>query len=116
MTKNHIISKYKNLLHQVETNDYYKVDLTNRVNVYVCPVGHFTKTKDIDSGTTPFMIKCSCCHRFAKSSMYHDIAPAEPIKFEWYRPDLEEVLAEVRKDNGLLDHVLRGGLLKRGVV
>ncbi len=115
MDKKHIAKKYEALLHQVATNDYYKVDLTNRINVYTCPKGHITRTKDVDSGTTPFMIRCSCCSEMATSAMYTDIAPNEPIKLEWYRPSLKEVLSTIRKDQGLLDHVLRGGLLSRKI-
>ena len=40
--------KFNKLLKEVETNDFYtEIDLTNRVNCYVCENGHLTKTKDI---------------------------------------------------------------------
>ena len=55
--------KYKKLMQDVATSDYYKVDLSNRVNCYVCKCGHITKTKDIDAGVTPMMFTCESCGR-----------------------------------------------------
>ena len=36
--------KYNKLLKEVETNTFYSMDLTNRINCYVCDCGHVTKT------------------------------------------------------------------------
>lgn len=81
----------------------------DRVNCYKCPAcGHITKTKDVDVGVTPFMKRCEKCDEFAYSSFYNDIAPDQEPTIEWYRPSLEEVL-EI-KDEGILEHVLKGGL------
>lgn len=102
--------KYKQLIHDVATKDFYKVDLSNRVNCYVCTkCKHITKTKDIDSGVTPFMHSCEVCGETAHSTFYKDIAPHLQPTQEWYRPTLEQVL-KMRKKEGLLDHILQGGL------
>lgn len=114
MTKNHITKKYKSLLKKVETDDFYtKIDLTIRVNCYTCQFcNRITKTKDIDSGVTPFIHSCAYCNGFAHSSMYNDLAPhLKPVE-EWYRPSLEETL---KLSPGSLDHVLQGGLLNRKI-
>lgn len=104
--------EYAKLLKEVATEDFYtKVDLTNRVNCYCCQVCHkVTKTRDIDSGVTPFIHTCSHCGGEAHSTFYRDIAPTmQPIQ-EWYRPTLKQVLAMRSKHEMLLDHVLQGGL------
>ena len=103
--------EYEKLLKDVRNDDYYtKINLTNRVNCYTCQsCGHITKTKDIHSGVTPFMFKCEKCEKTAYSSFYEDIAPDQKPTFEWYRPDLKQVIKMRNKPN-LLDHILRGGL------
>lgn len=106
--------KYEKLIHNVNTLDYYKTDLTNRFNCYVCSCGHITKTKDVDSGVTPFMFSCEKCGNTATSTFYKDIIPSEPHTIEWYRPTLKETL-KLRKNFGLLEHVLNGGLLDKKV-
>jgi len=101
---------YNKLLYEVNTDEYYtKTDLTNRVNCYKCNCGHITKTKDIDSGVTPFMFKCEKCGNYAHSTFYNDIVPKQEPTFIWYRPTLKEVI-KMRKKPELLDHILNGGL------
>jgi len=104
-----IEKKYKRLMDDVATHDFYKVDLTNRVNCYVCSCRHITKTKDVDAGVTPFLSECEACGRMAQSTMYRDIAPEKQPTIEWYRPTLKEVL-KMRNKPMLLDHILNGGL------
>ena len=106
--------KYNKLLKDVETNDFYKIDLTNRVNCYVCGCGHITKTKDVDAGVTPFMHKCEKCGQMARSTFYKDVAPEQQATEEWFRPTLKQVL-KMRKNEGMLDHILQGGLDVRRV-
>jgi len=108
--------KYKALLHDVATNDFYKVDLSNRVNCYMCQVCNLiTKTIDVDSGVTPFIHTCEHCGNIAHSSFYQDIAPNLKPTQEWFRPSLKEVL-KMRKKPGLLDHILQGGLDVRKIM
>ena len=106
--------KYSKLLKDVETNVFYKIDLTNRVNCYVCGCGHITKTKDVDAGVTPFMHKCEKCGQMAQSTFYKDIVPEQQPTEEWFRPTLKQVL-KMRKNEGMLDHILQGGLDVRRV-
>jgi len=105
-----VIRKYEKLLQDVATKDFYKIDLTNRVNCYTCQsCSGITKTKDVDAGVTPFMHSCVYCGQTAYSSFYKDIAPSiKPVQ-EWYRPTLAQCL-KMRSDEGLLEHVLNGGL------
>lgn len=107
--------KFKQLLHDVETKNFYKIDLTNRVNCYVCKCGHITKTKDVDAGVTPMFFTCEECGGDARSTFFKDVAPHQQPTFEWYRPDLKKVL-KMRKNPALLDHILQGGLDYRKVV
>lgn len=102
--------QYNRLLKDVETKDFYKIDLTNRVNCYVCQkCRHITKTIDVDAGVTPFMHTCESCGDMAQSTFYKDVAPNLKPTQEWYRPSLKQVL-KMRSDEGMLDHVLKGGL------
>jgi hypothetical protein len=117
MNTNDIKTGYAKLMKAVAEDDFYKVDLSNRVNCYVCEsCKHITKTKDVDSGVTPFMIHCEMCGGWAKSTMYRDIAPQQNPTFEWYRPSLEETISKNENNPQFdLEHVLRGGLLKREI-
>lgn len=110
--KRQIEQEYKKLMKDVATSDYYKVDLTNRVNCYTCSEGHIAKTKDIDAGVTPMFIQCKCDKR-ASSSFYTDSAPSIEPTHEWYRPSLAETL---KLKFNMLDHVLCGGLMIRKIV
>lgn len=111
MNNNELELKYKQLILDVQTNPFYtKIDLTNRVNCYICrECGHVTKTKDVDRGVTPFYHLCEKCGLLAKSTFYKDIVPDKPVTEEWYRPTLEQVLKMDRNSN-MLDHILNGGL------
>lgn len=115
-TNQHIEKLWNNLLNDVATNDFYKKDLTNRVNCYTCATcGYVTKTRDIDAGVTPAFIPCTRCNATASSSFYKDIAPFQEPTHEWYRPKLEYVLKLKNKPN-LLDHFLNGGLDYRKII
>lgn len=100
---------YDELMADVQTNNYYKVDLKNRVNCYTCACGHVTKTKDIDAGCTPFMHSCEKCGGMARSTFYNDIAPNQMPTEEWYRPTLKQLM-KMRNDEPMLDHIFGGGL------
>lgn len=83
----------------------------NRVNCYQCPsCQHITKTIDVDKGVTPFMHTCERCGSFARSTMYNDIAPHQEPTEEWYRPSLRKTLRLVGVSDGMVDHILQGGL------
>lgn len=86
----------------------------NRVNCYICPNGHLTKTIDIDKGTTPFMFICIECGKDARSTFYRDAAPGQKPTIEWFRPDLKATI-KLRRKPAMLDHVLQGGLDYRTV-
>lgn len=109
-----IEKQYKKLMRDVATKDYYKIDLTNRVNCYTCNCGHITKTKDVDAGVTPFFFSCEKCGGMAQSTFFKDIAPNQKPTIEWYRPSLDE-LFKMRKQPALLDHILMGGLHYRKI-
>lgn len=109
ISQREVEKKYKELLLKVATHDYYKIDLTNRVNCYSCGCGHITKTKDVDAGVTPFMHQCEKCENMATSSFYKDIAPQQLPTEEWYRPTLKQVL-KMRTKEGMIEHILSGGL------
>lgn len=107
-----VTRKYHKLLDDVATKDFYKIDLSNRVNCYTCSnpkCGHITKTKDVDAGVTPMFFECEVCGSRATSSMYRDIVPDKQPTIEWYRPNLAQVI-KMRKKPNLLDHILSGGL------
>ncbi len=101
--------RYNKLLEDVKIKDYYKIDLTNRVNCYICSCGHITKTKDVDAGVTPMFYNCEKCNGQARSSFYKDIAPNQQPTQEWYRPTLKQVL-KMKTHDGMIEHILNGGL------
>jgi hypothetical protein len=102
--------QYNKLLEDVKTEEFYtKIDLSNRLNCYVCKCGHITKTKDVDAGVTPFIHTCEKCGFIARSSFYQDIAPNQEPTQEWYRPTFEE-LSNDRKDDDYISYILQGGL------
>jgi hypothetical protein len=111
--KREIERRYNKLIADVRTNDYYKVDLSNRVNCYVCQSGHVTKMRDVDAGVTPMFYTCETCNLRASSTGYRDIAPDMQPTQEWYRPDLKKVL---KLKGPMLEHVLSGGLMIRKIV
>ena len=109
-----LTKSYNTLIERVKNEDFYKIDLTNRVNCYSCSCGHITKTIDIDAGVTPMMFSCEDCGGMARSNFYKDIAPLQEPTIEWYRPDLRQAL-RMRKNQGLLGHILQGGLAHRKI-
>lgn len=106
---------YQKLIHDVKTKEFYKVDLTNRVNFYVCPSGHFIKTIDRHPGVTPMFIPCPICNSSAKSNFYTGGISGIKPTHEWYRPSLEECQKMRGKKENLLDHILMGGLELREI-
>lgn len=57
-----------------------------------------------------FIKRCDVCGLEATSSFYKDIAPHLKPTYEWYRPTLNEVFKMRKKDNGMLEHIFKGGL------
>lgn len=111
LTKKAVKAKYKEL----EQSDFYaQIDLTSRVNCYVCDnCLATTKTVDIDRGTTSFLIACPRCDEGqAKSSFYNDIAPDLPPTHEWYRPKPKHAL---KLPTIVQNHVMNGGLMIRRI-
>lgn len=109
-----IVKKYNALLAAVRENDFYKIDLINRVNCYTCQDDHVTKTRDVDPGVTPMFHKCGTCGKDATSSFFIDVAPDQEPTQEWYRPTLKEV-AKMKNQPNLLHHIFNGGLLVRPI-
>ncbi len=106
---------YNKLLQDVKTKEFYKIDLSNRVNCYCCTnCSHITKTIDVDAGVTPMMFTCENCKETARSSFYKDIAPYQKPTIQWYRPELGEAM-KLRKNEPLLSHVLAGGLMSKDI-
>lgn len=112
MSLDEIRTKYNALMEDVRTNPFYENKLVNRVNCYQCRCGHTTKTRDADSGVTPFLFECEKCGGDGVSTFYKDTVPKQEPTFEWYRPDLEECFKNA-KNEGYLEHVFLGGLIVR---
>lgn len=85
-----------------------------RLNIYVCDdCGLHIVTKDVDQGTTPFIVNCQCtprCLGKMYSSMYRVWDPKEKMRWthEWYKPSVL-----LNMSPAVLDHVANGGLLLR---
>jgi len=89
--------------------------LAQPYNNYTCVAcKKITKTVDLCGGTTSMGITCEFCEQSALSSFYVDSIPEEKAMLEWYRPTLKQTL-KLRKNPSMLEHVLKGGLLKRYV-
>lgn len=108
--------RYTKLMNDVATNDYYKVDLTNRINTYRCGFGHLTVTIDRDAGVTPMFLNCKHCGGQASSAGYRPKDKEHLVPtYEWFRPSLKECMKMRGKSEGLLDHILMGGLELRAI-
>jgi hypothetical protein len=82
---------------------------TNHINGYRCAENHILVTKEVDSGTTPYQVKCAKCGRWARS-MFYSINPTMKPTHEWYKPtDLDSLRDDVR------EYVEKGGLLLRRI-
>lgn len=123
MDNQEIKNKYEKLMEDVKTNDYYtKIDMTNRVNYYICRnCNKAIKTIDIDRGCTPFMIRHECGN-MANSVFYTDIPALSKLKpeKEWYRPTLDEIFKWKENQseemfNYNFDHLMNGGLFSRAI-
>ncbi len=82
------------------------------INAYLCDKGHAMWTRNADSGTTPFMVRCPApgCGSYGKSKFYRVQQEGVPVSHEWYKPaDLRGLTPGER------DHVQRGGLLLRQI-
>lgn len=110
ISQREVEQKYTKLQQDVATMDFYKVDLTNRVNCYTCGSGHVTKFIDRDAGVTPMFLSCPTCGEQASSSGYRDISPELQPTHEWFRPTLQECQKMRGKKEAILEHVLNGGL------
>lgn len=116
MKKSEIEKRYEKLLLDVQTKEHYtRVDLTNKLQSYWCNRGHLTSMRVIDAGVTPMYYTCEICQGPAGST--HLTSSDEPTQ-EWYRPSLKQLLKMSTRDwhDGLVDHVLSGGLLLRKIV
>lgn len=110
-----ITKQYNELLQNVDNNEFYTKKRIGRVNCYICSkCGHITKTRDIDAGVTPFMHNCEKCDSLAESTFYNDVLIGTAPTQEWYRPSLRECF-KIRKNEALLEHILRGGLIVRTI-
>jgi len=110
ISQREVVRKYEALLKDVAKNNFYKIDLENRINCYYCTkCNRITKTQDIDAGVTPMMFTCRFCGNMARSTFYKDIAPDLIVHGVWYRPTLKQIL-KMRNKPEILDHILRGGL------
>lgn len=83
-------------------------------NIYVCQkcFGHIV-TRDVDEGTTPFMIKCRAtieCDGSMQSSLYRVFDGRIAASHEWYKPPVGQSLTAGEKM-----HVEQGGLLLRRI-
>ena len=100
MKRKQIEEEYNKLISESGTVDRYTCD--------TC--GYMMHTTYKDKGVTPYTMRCPKC----KGTMYHKqtfIKETVPDFVEvknWYRPSLEELL---KTDEGIIEHVLDGGLL-----
>lgn len=88
---------------------------TGKLNIYVCRTcrGHMV-TRDVDKGTTPFMVGCRVtpgCAGNMQSSMYQVFDQEMAESHQWFRPASADGLTLAE-----LAHVRQGGLLLREAV
>lgn len=86
-----------------------------RKNVYLCNAcGGGWVSADLDKGVTPFMDQCPLCGRLDGQSLFYNVPQAIladiPPRVEWYRPTHAEMAGLA---NMMLDHVQKGGLMRR---
>ena len=82
-----------------------------RINNYVCEsCEHVVVTLNLNTGTTPFGIKCTKCGGHECYSEFYCIRKTSPIELLWYRPD-EKELRDMYPST--INHVLGGGLIHK---
>ena len=90
--------------------------MNRRINAYRCPICmNLTVTIDRDEGVTPMFLNCRVtpgCKGMAESYFYRPPKNAGEPTHEWYRPEAEEMRT---LEEGMLDHVRRGGLCIRAI-
>ena len=101
--------KYNELVSNIEGMKIY--DGRGTVDRYVCDTcGCMIHTTYKDKGVTPFTMGCPKCN----GTMYHrqtfrkESVPAWVEVRNWYRPTLEQTL---KMNVGMIDHILKGGLV-----
>lgn len=114
MTQKELKLKYDNLVGSIEKERIY--DGRDRgVDVYTCKkCGAVKYTRYKDKGVTPFTIGCKC-----GCTMVHDKTISELIAVQekatvhnWVRPPFEWLDKQRKKNKqGMIDHVLNGGLV-----
>jgi len=87
-----------------------------RKNIYVCEKcrGHIV-TRDLDEGTTPFMMKCRAtenCTGTMQSSMYRVFDGRMRASHEWFKPDPS---SWPTYKTGMQEHLRMGGLVLREI-
>ncbi len=107
MGRKAIEKRYNEMVANIENWKMY--DGRGTIDKYVCrKCGNVIYTTYKDKGVTPFTIRCNKCG----STMEHEDtlakAPEGAVVKNWYRPTLKNAL---RKGDGVLEHVLNGGLL-----
>ena len=88
--------------------------MSARLNMYTCRECHGNiVTVDRDEGVTPFMLKCRAwpgCGGPMQSHFYRGVTERETPTYEWFKPtDLTGL------DEGMREHVERGGLVLRKI-
>jgi len=112
-----LTKEQKNILAVMENllQEYNELAPAPVFNVYTCRAcGFSVVTKDVDKGTTPFMISCQKdgCTGDAISSFYKTGQNATSWDKEWYRP--EDILEYIEDNPETKNHLLNGGLILRG--
>lgn len=84
-----------------------------KLNIYQCRDCEWERvTIDRDHGTTPFMIDCQGCGKYAQSRCYRVEQDLKPTH-EWYVPDTKEY--RKIKNPYVREHIDMGGLLMRPI-
>lgn len=105
--KRDIQKRYRNLLERYGGE-------SDEVFCYVCDqCGQVTKVRQIVKGMAPGGIECPYCHGQAMMDIF-DAYPNITATYEWYRPELDEVLRMVENDKlYTVNFILSGGLIRR---
>ncbi|NDV93485.1 hypothetical protein D0T84_00945 [Dysgonomonas sp. 521] len=106
MNKETITERYIEMASTIEDANIY--DGRGIYDLYECEKCNRHKvTLYEDKGVTPFMIKCDCGAFMQHTKSYKNI-PDYVRVYKWKRPTLEQTRA---LPDGLIEHVLNGGLV-----
>lgn len=116
MNEIELMTKYKEMVARIKEARMFD-GRNGSVDVYVCQkCGRHYHTRYMDKGVTPFTIQCrgkGCNGTMVHEDTIDEIAAMleKLTVHNWVRPSLDWLKTQLKEHNGVIEHVLNGGLI-----